>query len=165
MPGVDVRVDGRRAWVWVLVAALSLASCDTSPGLAAVGVTRDARGRPVILYLPCPGEAIERVQVVIPVDNPGGGDDELLWEIRRSGRESTEGRFVLGVPPPGYTETVPFARPLDPRQLVVALVDTTTSVAGAVAFRPTELRTGMVISPGYREPLSLRAFREGAPCP
>jgi hypothetical protein len=71
-----------------------LGGCDTFPAQEAIGAALTPDGRPEVLYVSCPGEAVERVQVVKPVDNPGGGDDVVLWAITANW-SATNGNTVV----------------------------------------------------------------------
>jgi hypothetical protein len=83
------------------LALLLLCACDTFPAQQAIGAALAPDGRPEVLYVSCPGEAVERVQVVRPVDNPGGGDDVVLWAITRTApRPIAQQSFVVGAAPP-----------------------------------------------------------------
>jgi hypothetical protein len=46
------------------LALLLLGACDTFPAQQALGAALAPDGRPELLYVTCPGEAVERVQVV-----------------------------------------------------------------------------------------------------
>jgi hypothetical protein len=96
------------------LALLLLGACDTFPAQQAIGAALAPDGRPEVFYVSCPGEAVERVQVVRPVDNPGGDDDVVLWAITRTApRPIAQQSFVVGTDPPdGFAESVPLAHEL-----------------------------------------------------
>ena len=124
--------DGRpmktyRAFGPILAAATALVAsgCDTFPAQQAIGVTRAPDGGPEIIYLACQGESINSVEVVIPVDNPGGGDDTVLWRIESTQQSTDESAFVVGRRPPnGFVETVSLARALPGEVTLVGIVST-----------------------------------------
>ena len=125
---------------------LLLCACDTFPAQQAIGAALASDGRPEVLYVSCPGEAVQRVQVVRPVDNPGGGDDVVLWAITRTApRPIAQQSFVVGAAPPdGFTESVPLANGL-PTNLAVVGIVTTDEVSGVVVpFRVSTLRTDRI---------------------
>jgi len=125
---------------------LLLYACDTSPADQAIGAALTPGGRPEVLYVSCPGEAVERVQVVRPVDNPGGDDDVVLWAITRTApRPTAPQSFVVGADPPdGFVESVPLADALPSNIALVAIV-TTDEVSGVVVpFRVSSLRTDRI---------------------
>jgi hypothetical protein len=96
-----------------VAAALVASGCDTFPAQQAIGVTRGPEGDPEIVYVACRGESIKGVEIVIPVDNPGGGADTVLWRIE-SQRTA----------PNGFLETVlahRFRWPTQPRSPIEAL--------------------------------------------
>jgi hypothetical protein len=128
------------------LALLLLGACDTFPAQQAIGAALAPDGRPEVLYVRCPGEAVERVQVVRPVDNPGGDDDLVLWAITRTApRPIAQLSFVVGADPPdGFAETVPLAHELPTNLAIVAIV-TTDKVSGVVVpFRVSTLRTDRI---------------------
>jgi hypothetical protein len=131
----------------IVVAVLFLApACDTFPAESSIGVTRTSGGSVQVLYLTCPYETVNRVEVVVPVDNPGGGDDKVLWRVvhmDKSVRRS--GTFVVGShPPPGFAESVPLTRPLPEGVTLAALVSTTGASEVVVAFRVANVHVGQI---------------------
>ena len=88
---------------------------------------------------------MERVQVVRPVDHPGGGDDVVLWAITRTGpRRIAPQSFVVGADPPaGFAESVPLHAL--PSTLPLVGIVTTDEVSGVVVpFRVSTLRTDRI---------------------
>lgn len=155
--------NGRRPGIVsgaLAIGVVLLGGCDTFPAQEAIGVALTPGGRPEVSYVSCPGEAVERVQVVKPVDNPGGGDDVVLWGISRTGpRRMAPQSFVVGADPPaGFTESVPLANGL-PSKLALAAIVTTDRVSGvAVPFRVSSLRSDRIrtFSGQYVKPTDFR---------
>jgi hypothetical protein len=142
------------------LALLLLCTCDTFPAQQAIGAALGPDGRPEVFYVSCPGEAVERVQVVRPVDNPGGGDDVVVWAITRTApRPIAQQSFVVGAAPPdGFAESVPLAHEL-PSTIALAALVTTDRVSGVVVpFRVSSLRTDRIrtFSGQYASPSDFR---------
>jgi hypothetical protein len=141
------------------LALLLLGACDTFPAYEAIGAALAPDGRPEVLYISCPGEAVERVQVVRPVDHPGGGDDVVLWAITRTGPPPIAPQsFVVGADPPaGFTESVPLAHEL-PTNLALAGIVSTDRVSAAVTFRVSNLLSTRIrtFSGQYATPTDFR---------
>jgi hypothetical protein len=142
------------------LALLLLGACDTFPAQQAIGAALAPDGRPEVLYVSCPGEAVERVQVVRPVDNPGGGDDVVLWAIMRTGpRPIAQQSFVVGADPPaGFTESVPLAYALPSNLALAGIVSTNRVSAVAVPFRVSNLLSARIrtFSGQYATPTDFR---------
>ncbi len=90
-----------------------LASCVDDAEQLGVSVLHDL---PVAVATPCEGEDDPLVIELLRTEednNPGGGDDQVLW--RAVSRESSVGAFVtpFGVAPEGYA-TIPLQGELDP---------------------------------------------------
>ena len=93
----------------------------------------------------CRGESISSVEIVIPVDNPGGGDDTVLWRIESTQQSTDESAFVVGGRPPnGFVETVSLARSLPSRVTLAGIVSTSRVSAVAVPFRLAGVRQGVI---------------------
>lgn len=143
--------DGKGRWLvrlwWtgrVVLAGFVFAGCDAVPAARAAGVTLGPEGTPELLYVLCPGQLLEEVQLVNRVgDSPFDGDDDILWEIvSREGSRIDE--IQLGAPPPGFTEEVPLGDDLTRYPDLVAVFESTTSGVG-VAFDLDELTQGRVL--------------------
>jgi hypothetical protein len=108
-------------------------------------VTHGPAGSPEIIYVPCRGESISSVEIVIPVDNPGGGDDTVLWRIESTQQSTDESTFVVGGrPPSGFVETVSLARALPTGVALVGIVSTSRASGVAVPFRLAGVREGVI---------------------
>jgi hypothetical protein len=124
---------------------LVASGCDTFPAQQAIGVTGGPDGGPEIIYLACQGESISSVEVVIPVDNPGGGDDAVLWRIESTQQSTDESAFVVGGRPPnGFVETVSLARALPGEVTLAGIVSTSRASAVAVPFRLAGVREDVI---------------------
>jgi hypothetical protein len=142
------------------LALLLLGACDTFPAQEAIGAALAPDGRPEVSYVSCPGEAVEQVQVVRPVDNPGGDDDVVLWAITRTApRPIAQQSFVVGADPPaGFAESVPLPHEL-PSTIALAALVTTDRVSGVVVpFRLSNLRSARILtfSGQYATPTDFR---------
>jgi hypothetical protein len=86
------------------------------------------------------------VQVVRPVDNPGGDDDVVLWAITRIARQPiAQQSFVVGADPPdGFAESVPLADGLPSNVALAGLVSTDRVSGVVVPFRVSSLRTDRI---------------------
>jgi hypothetical protein len=136
-----------RAFGPILAAAtgLVLSSCDSFPAQQHIGVTSGPDGKPAIVYLACPGESIRSVEIVIPVDNPGGGDDTVLWRIESTQQSTDESAFVVGgLPPSGFVEAVSLARALPTGVTLTGIVSTSRASGVVVPFRLAGVREGMI---------------------
>jgi hypothetical protein len=123
----------------VVVVLLVLAGCDRFPAGARLGLESSQTGPVKILYAACPGEVISAVELVIPVDHPGGDDDRIIWAVRNAGGRTGAIQLVAGAPPPsGYETSVPL-RQVPPDQELSVIVD--SDKANVVSsFGPGDLR-------------------------
>jgi hypothetical protein len=98
-----------------------------------------------IVYVTCRDESINSVEVVIPVDNPGGGDDRVLWRIESTEPSTDESGFVVGErPPAGFVETVSLQRTLPTGVTLAGMVSTSRASGVAVLFRMGDVREGVI---------------------
>jgi hypothetical protein len=103
---------GCRLAALLLILGATAADCGHEPPELRLGVAnRD--GQMVAVYEPCPGERVDRVQLLKVVGSLGGGDDLSVWEIRRSSRSGTSRRFVFGEAPSGWRVVVPYPSTLE----------------------------------------------------
>lgn len=138
----------------VLVGLAVLAvSCDPYPGLAnhALGVRQEPGGEVLVRYVYCPGEVLERVQLILVVgDDPSIGDDDdrRLWEIIAArGEDPMPPSVIIGDAPPRFTELVPLRETLRPRRPYAVLIESNRwRLTVSVQFELGELRTDQVFS-------------------
>jgi hypothetical protein len=131
--------------ILVAVTGLVLSGCDTFPAQQRIGVTSRPDGLPEIVYVACPGESVRSVEIVIPVDHPGGGDDTVLWRIESTQQSTDESAFVVsGQPPSGFVETVSLARVLPAKVTLVGIVSTSRASGLVVSFRLADVHEGMI---------------------
>jgi hypothetical protein len=137
-----------------LLAALALlGACDPGPNEAVIGVAATQTSAGVsIVYRRCPGELIQRVQVVRALSGVIG-DDDVIWEITSRDGQPID-TVTVGSVPEGFSETVTLGRPLSQSDELAAIIDTTRRTSPFVTFRVAELRTDEVITQGEYKPIS-----------
>jgi hypothetical protein len=131
---------GYRLAALVLVLGTTAADCGMkSPGARLGIVNQDERM--VAVYEPCPGESVDRVQLLKVVGSLGGGDDQSVWEIQRSSPSGTSRRFMFGRTPTGWRVVVPY-----PSRLKYPVTLQVTDDVGVST--PKILKRDVVVPPG-----------------
>ncbi len=137
---VDVSLIVRRLAIALLLFLLT--SCVDDAEQLGVSMLHD---RPVAISAPCRGEDdLPVIELLLTEEdnNPGGGDDQVLW--RAVPREPSVAAFVtpFGAAPDGYETTIPLARRLDPSTRYSLLMQP----GGVVVFRTQDLEPGRIWS-------------------
>lgn len=143
-----------------IAVSLSLVACDESPAQNAVGISRDDQSLRVH-YVPCPGERVERVELIEASGAViGDSDDVVLWAIT-SATGSADQIFEVGSTPEGFAEAIAFGGRLPETGTLAASVDTSAASGVVVSFNPDDLRDDKVLT-GHGQSLSLPDFEEHA---
>ncbi len=128
----------------IVISAL-LPGCDPGNAYQAIGVSRAEGGEAQIHYVPCPGEVVTDVSVVLPNGIAGDSNDVVLWATH-SDTGSKDSVFAVGSTPPGFTLVVPLDQPLPEATSVTAIVSTDRVNDVTVEYSGNELRTDLVLT-------------------
>jgi hypothetical protein len=149
-PHVVLRLD-----VGLLLAALILvsSSCDEFPGIDAIGIQQGEGGHIEVVKPLCPGDRVTRVSLILAPDGvPDDSESGVLWKIT-STAGSTQGRYVVGITPPGFVEEVHLSRVPGEAEGLAATIDTEFDAAALMTFVLNDLRSDQVLEPdGYFTP-------------
>jgi hypothetical protein len=131
-----------------------LADCDPIPILSQVGLSRDAVGHTIILFVPCQGQAVRTIGVDEVVDDPA---TQPVWQLRNE-TGVWPGSVQVGAEPPGFRTTIPLRAPLVPEHRYIAWVNRSGGGFQVGAdFMPAEL-TSTAILDGHGDKLSPSTF-------
>jgi hypothetical protein len=104
-------------------------------------------GRPVAVSTPCRGQAVASLEILVTENNnPGGGDDQVLW--RAVARKFRPTAFVtpIGQAPDGFHSTITLAEPLSEGRRYTLYLRWHGGGAGVIIFRPEALDPGRIES-------------------
>jgi hypothetical protein len=128
-------------------------TCDTFPGIDAIGVQRGPGGKIEVVKPICPGDRVTEVSLIrAPEGYLDDSESGVLWQIT-SKTGSTQDRYDVGAIPAGFVEEVRLSRVPGEAEGLAATIDSEFDAQALIAFVPSELRSDQVLEPdGYFTP-------------